>query len=223
MKIQTVSNTKTLVYTISNKLRNEIIKGDFKPREKIFEEEIAGRFKVSRAPIREAFRILEAEGMVNIVPRKGFYVADINADKIEALYAVRPMIEGLAAKLACKKLTDRDLEQLSKIISKMKNAAASDDLKAYFKLNRDFHECIYKRVENEFLCKILKNLENQALRYRFFAIVLDNRIEHSLRNHIDLYNALCKGDEDEVECLRRCHVENGGQALKQVIEKSIRF
>jgi DNA-binding GntR family transcriptional regulator len=176
---------------------------------------------VSRAPIREAFRILEFEGLLKIIPRKGFFVADININDIEALYAIRPFLEGIAAKMACQKMTASDLEKLSKIVIKMKEATGDDNLKLYFKLNNEFHECIYQRINNEILYKILKNMENQAWRYRSFAIAIDDRIKQSLKNHINLYNALRERNEKKVERLRRLHVENGGKALKKVMNKKI--
>lgn len=206
-----------LVNRLLEYLRREIIEGRLKPREKILEENLSKKFKISRSPIREAFRILESEGLIDIIPRKGFYVTDINEKDIDALYTIRPVLESVAVRLACRNITGKNLEYLSKIVNQMENVVKQKDFNLYFQLNRQFHETIISIANNKFLAQILKTMGNQALRYRFFAISFSNRINQSLKNHKELLEALCSRDENKAEMLRYKHVEDGGRVLKRAL------
>ena len=92
MDIDSIETFKSRVDLLVNSLRKEIIEGKLRPQERIVEEAVAKRFNVSRSPIREAFRILEAKGLVNNVPRKGVCVSDIRLEDVEAIYAIRPSL-----------------------------------------------------------------------------------------------------------------------------------
>jgi len=204
-------NKGSIVNQLVDVLRKEIIEGILKPKEKISELYIAKRFKVSRAPIRECFRILEAANLIKIVPRKGYFVSDINIDDIKQLYLIRPMLEGEAARLACMNITENDLVYLSKIINKMGKAVEKKNYNVYLQLNKEFCEAIINIAGNKFLKKILKILEDQSLRYRFFALASLGRIKQSYKNHINLLNALREKNEKKVQRLRYKNIKDVGK------------
>ena len=100
---------ESLVLQISNRLRKEILEGVYKPKEKLIEEDMTKRFNISRSPVRESFRVLEAENLINIIPGKGAFVTNIEEKDIDRIYELRIVLEGLAAKLACRNITDEEL------------------------------------------------------------------------------------------------------------------
>lgn len=197
-------------------LREEILDASLKPQERIIEEDISRRFKVSRAPVREAFRTLESLGLINIIPRKGVWVADINIEDIIAIYKVRPMLEGLAAKLACRNATDEDIECLAEYVAEMQRATKIKDYQLYFKLNKDFHNRINSLAQNKYLNQFLMIL-NDNTRYRYLSLVLLKRVQTSHKSHMQLLDAFRAKDDKKAERIRKNRVARVGQDLIKVM------
>jgi len=208
---------KSLVEQIENKMREDITEGSLKPQERIIEKDIALRFKVSRSPVREAFRILEAKGLINILPRRGVFVADINLEDILTIYTIRPSLEGLAVKLACRNSSNKDIDRLSILIDKMERAAADEDFRLYFKLNKDFHHDIYMLSKNKYLIQMLKMMADILLRTRFIQLVYLKRVKRSQDNHLKLLDALREKDENKAEKFRYKQVERQGKSLIEAL------
>src|SRR5512142_244050 len=102
----------TLRERILETIRDAIISGALKPGEKVAEPELAERYGISRTPIREAFRQLESEGYLTVIPRRGAVVSEFSQKDVEDFYAIKSILEGYAARQACIKLTDRELDKL---------------------------------------------------------------------------------------------------------------
>ena len=166
---------ESLVLQISNRLRQDILEGVYKPKEKIIEEDITKRFNISRSPVRESFRVLEAENLINIIPGKGAFVTNIEEEDIDRIYEIRIVLEGLAAKLACRNITDEELARLLKINDEMEKSVKKKDYQSFFKFNKEFHEFIYKITDNNFLVKMCTELARLSVRYRFYQFVFSDR------------------------------------------------
>src|SRR5512137_2238156 len=100
---------KSLTDQVYEFLSNSIIEGRIKPGEKLLENELCHQFGISRSPLRECFRILEAEGLINISPRKGAFVREFDRQDLEDVFPVRAVLEGLAARLAVKNIGDKEI------------------------------------------------------------------------------------------------------------------
>ncbi len=212
-----MKNYKSLVSQIEEKLRKEIIEGLLRPQERIIEEEVAKRFKVSRSPVREAFRILEAKALVNIFPRRGVSVSDINLEDVLAISEIRPSLEGLAVKLACRNSSHKDLDRLSMLNDKMDRAATEGDFRLYFKLNKDFHNETYTLTKNKYLIQMLKMMTDTLLRTRFIQLVYLKRVKRSQNNHLKLLEAFREKDEKKAEKYRYKQVERQGKSLIETL------
>src|SRR5512136_2381908 len=114
----------TLREKILETIRDAIMSGGLKPGEKVAEPELAERFGISRTPIREAFRQLESEGYLHVVPRKGAVVATFSQRDVEEFYAIKSILEGYAARRACEKLTPREIEKLQAINDRLRQLAS---------------------------------------------------------------------------------------------------
>ena len=212
-----MKNYKSLVSQIEEKLRKEIIEGLLRPQERIIEEEVAKRFKVSRSPVREAFRILEAKALVNVFPRRGVLVSDINLEDVLAISEIRPSLEGLAVKLACRNSSPKDLDRLLMLNDKMDRAATEGDFRLYFKLNKDFHNETYTLTKNKYLIQMLKLMTDTLLRTRFIQLVYLKRVKRSQNNHLKLLEAFREKDEKKAEKYRYKQVERQGKSLIETL------
>src|SRR6266487_2695261 len=139
----------TLREKILETIRDAIIAGSLKPGEKVAEPELAERFGISRTPIREAFRQLESEGYLTVIPRKGAVVVSFSEKDVEEFYAIKSILEGYAARRACENLTPRELERLQTINGKLLHLADDGDFKGFFKMHNDFHEQFIRAADNE--------------------------------------------------------------------------
>src|SRR5512144_1029938 len=130
----------TLREKILETIRDAIMAGVLRPGEKVAEPELAERFGISRTPIREAFRQLESEGYLTVIPRKGAVVVSFSQRDVEEFYAIKSILEGYAARNACEKLSDRELDKLQAINDRLHTLAAEGDVKHFFKVHNSFHD-----------------------------------------------------------------------------------
>jgi DNA-binding GntR family transcriptional regulator len=174
---------------IAEMLKEAILEGEFKGGEQLGEQDLQARFGVSRSPLREAFRELEKVGLVDIIPRKGSFVRRISRKDIEENFPVRATLEGLAAKLAAKNMTEKVLDHLTTILQEMKTATKSRNTKEYYTHHLRFHEAFIERAENELLVNTLKNLRMQSLWHRFSYQYYQEDFKNSFRVHQEILNS----------------------------------
>ena len=123
----------SLVEQIENYLTNAIIEGRLKTGDRLVESELQRKLGVSRTPIREAFRILEKNGLIITIPRKGAYIREITLKDIKENFPVRAWLEGLAARLAVPNMTEKDIDPLKEKLAGMEQAVENNDFNMYFK------------------------------------------------------------------------------------------
>lgn len=205
----------TLRESILETIRDAIITGVLKPGEKVAEPELAERFGISRTPIREAFRQLESEGYLTVVPRKGAVVVTFSQRDVEEFYAIKSILEGYAARRACEKLTPREIDKLQSINDKLLLLAEEGDIKQFFKVHNSFHELFVKAADNDKLNEMIQNLVGRFQRLRIASLSLPGRMEFSVREHQKIIDAFRNKDADLAENLVRSTAEYSGQVLMQ--------
>src|SRR5207248_5337784 len=132
---------RTIQQIVTDKLRNAILNGTFKPNEKLNQAELAEKLNVSRIPTREALRTLEAEGLVTFYPRRGAVVSTMSPEEIEEVYEIRILLEISAAQRAVKRMDESEVRQVRDIQEEM---ARTTELDVWVRLNDDFHQAIYR-------------------------------------------------------------------------------
>src|SRR5262245_27281263 len=132
------NSNKTLAALVHERIREAILTHALKPGTRIDQNQVAEYLKVSLAPVREALKGLEAEGLVRIYPRRGAFVAEISISGLDELYFARALIEGETIYHAVPLLTDADFKKLQNLIDRMKQATSGDDVSTYIGLNREF-------------------------------------------------------------------------------------
>jgi DNA-binding GntR family transcriptional regulator len=205
----------TLRESILETIRDAIIRGALKPGEKVAEPELAERFGISRTPIREAFRQLESEGYLSVIPRKGAVVASFSERDVDEFYTIKSILEGYAARMACERLTPREIEKLQAINEKLRQLAEEGDIKHFFKTHNDFHDLFIKAADNEKLSELIANLVSRFQRLRIASLNLPGRMKISVQEHEKIIEAFRRRSADEAERLVRKNAEYGGRVLMQ--------
>lgn len=205
----------TLREKILETIRDAIITGALKPGEKVAEPELAERFGISRTPIREAFRQLESEGYLTVIPRKGAVVTSFSPRDVEEFYAIKSILEGYAARRACEKLSQKDIDRLRHINERLRQMADHGDVKQFFRVHDDFHEIFLKASDNEKLYEMVKSLVSKFQRLRYASLSLPGRMQISVREHDKIIDAFTKRDPDMAESIVRKNAEYGGRVLMQ--------
>lgn len=176
-------------------LRQAILRGTLQPGERLMEIHLAQKLGVSRTPVREAIRMLELEGLVIMVPRRGAIVAEITVSDLEDVLEVREALEELAVRKACQNMTEEQLEELKAAAERFENSLKGEDLIACAQADVDFHELICKATQNRRLIQILNNIREQIYRYR-----LENlKDKGSHLNLVEEHAAICRALEERSE------------------------
>lgn len=205
----------TLRERILETIRDAIIKGALKPGEKVAEPELAERFGISRTPIREAFRQLESEGYLTVIPRKGAVVAAFSQKDIEEFYAIKSILEGYAARRACENLTVKEIEKLEQINAKLSSLAEGSDIKQFFKVHNDFHDQFIRAANNDKLYELISSLVSKFQRLRLASLSLPGRMKISVDEHEKIIDSFRKKNPVLAEKLVRKNAEFGGRVLVQ--------
>lgn len=209
----------TLRERIVEFVKDAIIKGRLKPGERVPESELAEMFGISRTPIREAFRQLESEGFITFTPRKGAIVSPITDKDVIEFYAIKGLLEGYAAKMACCKLSTEEIQGMEELNAQMAIAAEKNDAKSFFKLDNQFHDVFLKICGNDKLYNLVHTLVQQFERFRKTSLSLSGRMRSSVKQHNEIIEAFKKRDVDLVERLVKANAEKGGEQLAQEILK----
>ncbi len=213
MKTKQIEHHQTLREKILGTIRDAILKGDLKPGEKVAEPELAERFGISRTPIREAFRQLESEGYLTVVPRKGAVVAALSERDVEEYYEVKSILEGYAAELAAANLTEKELVKLESINQRLKQLAQKGDVKVFFRVHQEFHEIFLKSAGNIKLYDLILQLGKKFNRLRMASLSIDGRMAISVTEHDKLLKAFRNHDGKAAEALVKKTASIGGKIL----------
>ena len=175
------------------------------------EPELAERFGISRTPIREAFRQLESEGYLTVVPRKGAVVAALSEKDVQEYYEVKSILEGYAAELAAANLTEKELGKLESVNERLKKLAEAGDVKAFYKIHHEFHETFLKAAGNSKLYDLIIQLGMKFSRLR---------MAFSVAEHDKLLDAFRNRDGKAAEALVKKTAAIGGKVLLESMAHS---
>ena len=193
-------------------LERMIIQGELRPGQQIKEQEIATSLGISRSPLREAFKILEAEGLLRREPRRGVFVSELSEMDIWEIYTLKIALYGLAVDLAMDKITAPDLECLEGIVGEMErivSGRAGKEVLRYEELNQAFHETTASIAGHKRLLKMQQSLNNQVKRISFRSFADPNHLTDSCRYHRRILKAIKSGDKAAAERLTREHILRG--------------
>lgn len=208
-----INNYKPLREIVFEHLRKSILNGDLEPGERLMELQLAESLGVSRTPVREAIRKLELEGLVEMVARKGAYVADVSIKDILDVLEVRMFLEGLAAYLAAERMIDEDVDKLKKILKKFEDDLDIMKKQEIIELDIKFHDMIIRGSKNNKLMQIVQGLQEQFQRFRVIYFNEYSEYEDIKKYHRAIVEAIASKDSKKAQEYAQTHV--------QMIEESI--
>jgi DNA-binding GntR family transcriptional regulator len=203
---------KSIVDHTAKALEDMIIKGKLKPGQKVKEQQISTRLGISRPPLREAFKILEAEGLIRREPRRGVFVSELQDRDIWEIYTLKIALYTLGVTLAIDKITNGEVERLEKVVAQMERSVWGDgipDVMKYEELNNLFHEMTANIAGHARLKKIQQSLNNQIKRIAYRSFADRRHLEVSCKYHRKILDAIKAKDKAKAEQLTREHILRG--------------
>ena len=191
-------------------LRRRIVDGEYREGERLTEIRLAEDFGVSRNPVREALRVVEAEGFVQILPRRGAVVATLDEAAVRDLFAVRRQLETLAAGQAAERATPAGIASLRALIAEAATATKAKDFDRVAELNSDFHRAVIEISANRWLLSMSAAMYHHV--HWVFRAGAAQRAPHSSEEHVRLADAIEAGDPEAATEAARLHVEAAAKA-----------
>ena len=188
------------------RLENMILTGVFQPRERLVELNLAKELDVSRFWIRDAFKILETKGLIEVIPYKGAVVCDVDESEIENIFEVRLELESLATRKAAENARESDIKYLKKMARKFEESIDDGDLGEMISVNEAFHNTIYELAQNPALIQVINQLKTQSHILRYHAWAIPDIIKRIQKEHKMLIEAIGNKDFKLLDELARRHI-----------------
>lgn len=201
--------SRSLTSVLQAEIESIVLKGELAPGQRLNENALAARFGVSRGPIREACRALAAKGLLALVPNRGVFVREIDIYEAAELYDVRAALFGTACRLLAERVTDKQMEELRRLLVRMDEAAEQRDIDAYYPLNLEFHAAIVEAAGNRTLGRTYRDCVEKLHLFRARGLVHGGGFDVSNREHRLIVEALASGDGGRAFDAGYSHVQHG--------------
>lgn len=204
---------RSAVEQAMNSIRDRIRSGDWGPGHRLVESDLTVELGVSRGPLREALGRLSVEGLVTMQPHRGAMVSKLSIDDLRALYQVREVLEGLAARLVAERVDETDVREMATKELEVMRGSGRLSRQEYFDENSRFHGLLIEFSGNPHLLESTSRFGTQLYRYTMRALLDDDSIATSRAEHLAILDAVLAGKAAEAEALMRDHVHTSGQAV----------
>lgn len=199
-------NLRDQIYDI---MKEMIVMREIKPDEKINEERLAERLRVSRTPIRETLCRLENEGIVKVIPRRGAFVIKQCKERVAEILQVREVLEGLVARLVAQYQDEKSLSKLRKCLERISSVPEEDGhLMKYTNADIEFHTILLEASSNEMLQNMMGIVNSHLQIIRLRTVVIPGRARKTVEEHYGVLEAIEKGNAASAERLMRKHIES---------------
>ena len=201
---------------VAAQLRSMVFERQLAPGQWIDEKALAKAWMVSRTPLREALKVLAAEGLVELVPQRGCRVIELSDDEADDLFPVMALLEGRCAHEAALKASADDIAELQRLHQALEHHAAARDIDGYYRANHAFHTRVQTLADNRWLDRATGDLRRFLRLMRGRQLNLPGRIEASLNEHRVLIDAFAQRDAARAERAMHDHLMAQLVALKQL-------
>jgi DNA-binding GntR family transcriptional regulator len=210
---------------VADTLRQDIFAGSLAPGSFIDEAALCERLEISRTPLREALKVLTAEGLVRHEPRRGCFVNEVTEKDLDEIFPVIALLEGRCAYEAARHASDADLATLEALHERLRNAAQGKRIVDYYDTNYVIHEAIITLADNRWLAQVIGDLRKILRLARLQQLHAPGRLEQSLNEHMAVFAALKARDSEGAEMAMRTHLTRQREALRELarIHKSRRL
>lgn len=210
----------SLTESVYAMLRKEILTCALAPGTEISEAELADRFKMSKTPVREALANLRAEGLVRSFPRRGYQIVPVTFGDMNELFDLRTILEAGAAELACKRITEPEIENLRKLADIAYDQSEPPSLENFIKANRDFHFAIARASGNERLFQLLAKQIDELERFFYLGARLRDVSTETQADHRQIVEVLSKRDPEAARDIMIRHNDITRQGLFEALTRS---
>jgi DNA-binding GntR family transcriptional regulator len=196
-----------LASAVTVRLRDMIIEGTLAPGTRLNERVLCEQLMVSRTPLREAFKVLAGEGLIELLPNRGAQVAEMSLADIEQTFEVLGALEGLSGQLACERITEAEITEIRALHYEMQAAHARRDLATYYKINHVIHDRINASGRNAVLTTTYLQMNARIQNLRFRSNFNQDKWDAAMKEHSAMLDALDRRD---------------GAALRAILERHLR-
>lgn len=210
------SNSFSLTDEIADVVRERILKGEYEIGEKIKENQIATELRVSRTPIREAFKILENEGLIDYVPNRGCFAKGFTKQDVEDIYAVREALEALALNWAVDRINEKEIAALEEQCDLMEFYTKKKDRKKVLEMNSSFHDIIYASARSRFLAQVLRSYKEYIDKTRKSIFYEQSYLESILVEHRAILDAIKDRDKERAAAAMTKHLMSSQKRAEAV-------
>lgn len=208
---------------VASTLREEIFAGTLAPGGFIDEIALCERLEISRTPLREALKVLTAEGLLRHEPRRGCFVNEVTEQDLDDIFPVIALLEGRCAYEAARNATDADLLELGTLHDKLQGHAQAGRITDYYACNFAIHEAIILLANNRWLSQSIADLRKILKLSRLKSLGAPGRLKQSLSEHMTVFAALKSRDSEGAEAAMRTHLTRQREALRVVASQQARF
>lgn len=198
-------------------LRDRIVKGELSPGDRLVERQLSAELETSRTPVREALKLLEADGLIEISLHRGAQVAPYRAEDARQLFDVIAALESLAARRLAETISRDVLDTLEMLHRRMLDFHRDGDATAYFDINTVIHDRIVAEADNPVLAVTHRRLIARARRGRFLAIMAPERLQEAVQEHEMVMQAFRTGDADAAAAGWERHLRHTGDSVQAVL------
>ena len=201
---------------VASQLRERIFAGELAPGSLLDELALCAELGISRTPLREALKVLTAEGLLWHEPRRGCFVSQITERDLDEIFPVIALLEGRCAFEAARNATDADLAALDLMHERLNKAARARHIPDYYEANFAIHEAIITLANNRWLAQVIADLRKILKLARLQQLHAPGRLEQSLSEHMAVFAALQARDADGAEAAMRTHLTRQREALREL-------
>ncbi len=201
---------------VAARLRERIFSGELAPGAFLDEVALSAQLEISRTPLREALKVLTAEGLVRHEPRRGCFVNQVTARDLDQIFPVIALLEGQSAREAARHASDADLQALQLLHDKLGRHARARRINDYYSVNLQIHEAIIALADNRWLAQVIGDLRKILKLARLQQLHAPGRLDQSLAEHMAVFAALKARDPDGAEAAMRTHLTRQRVALHEL-------
>ncbi|MEO5672862.1 MAG: GntR family transcriptional regulator [Ramlibacter sp.] len=201
---------------VAAQLRDRIFAGALLPGTFLDEAKLAEELAISRTPLREALKVLTAEGLVRHEPRRGCFVNEVTEQDLDEIFPVIALLEGRCAREAASNASDADLQHLEALHDKLNRHAKARRITDYYAVNFAIHEAIITLANNRWLALVIGDLRKIVKLARLQQLHAPGRLDQSLSEHMAVFAALKARDPEGAEAAMRTHLTRQREALREL-------
>jgi DNA-binding GntR family transcriptional regulator len=201
---------------VAAQLRDRIFAGELLPGSFLDEPALAEQMRISRTPLREALKVLTAEGLVRHELRRGCFVNEVTEQDLDEIFPVLGLLEGRSAFEAAQHATDADLQALETLHDRLQRHARARRINEYYAANYAIHEAIISMAGNRWLAQVIGDLRKIVRLARLQQLHAPGRLDESLGEHMAIFNAVKARDAEAAQAAMRLHLQRQHEALREL-------